>query len=171
MNKTLHVNGQEITLESLRQQAGEVHFTIGETQYHFRGRKLPDGCSLLEQEIEPGIWQPITVNITPSSRGEVRIELGATNALVTAQKNAAAPSHASAPLSPLAPMPGLVRKLFVKVGDHVIIGQPLAVMEAMKLQLTLNAGADAVVEKINVAEGDMITEGTELVQLKAKAAL
>jgi 3-methylcrotonyl-CoA carboxylase alpha subunit len=67
-------------------------------------------------------------------------------------------------------MPGLVRQIFVKAGDRVTQGQALAVMEAMKLQITLSAGADATVDTIFVREGEMIAEGTELVRLIAGTA-
>jgi 3-methylcrotonyl-CoA carboxylase alpha subunit len=71
-------------------------------------------------------------------------------------------------LSPVAPMPGLVRKILVKKGAVVTEGQPLIVFEAMKLQLTLNAGGDGTVTNVPVREGQLVSEGTELITLTAK---
>jgi 3-methylcrotonyl-CoA carboxylase alpha subunit len=52
------------------------------------------------------------------------------------------------------------------VGDVVTRGTPLLVMEAMKLQTTLAAGGDGLVEAIRVKEGDLVTDGAELIKLR-----
>jgi acetyl-CoA carboxylase biotin carboxylase subunit len=58
------------------------------------------------------------------------------------------------------PMPGKIVQLLVKPGDEVKRGQPLAVLEAMKMEHTLSAPADDVVESVNVSAGDQVAEGT-----------
>ncbi len=69
-----------------------------------------------------------------------------------------------------APMPGKVVSFGVKVGDKVAKGQPLAVMEAMKMEHTIAAPADGVVEELLYAPGDQVTEGAELLKLAVAAA-
>ena len=64
-----------------------------------------------------------------------------------------------------APMPGKVVSFAVKAGDAVTKGQPLAVMEAMKMEHTLTAPADGVVQELLYAPGDQVTEGAELLKL------
>jgi 3-methylcrotonyl-CoA carboxylase alpha subunit len=64
-----------------------------------------------------------------------------------------------------APMPGKVVSFAVKAGDTVAKGQALAVMEAMKMEHTIAAPADGVVEELLYAPGDQVTEGAELLKL------
>ncbi len=69
-----------------------------------------------------------------------------------------------------APMPGKVVSFGVKAGDKVVKGQPLAVMEAMKMEHTIAAPADGVVEELLYAPGDQVAEGAELLKLAMAAA-
>ncbi|MBA2676461.1 acetyl/propionyl/methylcrotonyl-CoA carboxylase subunit alpha [Ramlibacter sp.] len=64
-----------------------------------------------------------------------------------------------------APMPGKVISFAVKAGDKVSKGQPLAVMEAMKMEHTIAAPADGVVAELLYAPGDQVAEGAELLKL------
>ena len=56
----------------------------------------------------------------------------------------------------LCPMPGLVSSVLVKVGDSVEPGQPLAVVEAMKMENMLSAEKSCVVSRIPVSAGDSL---------------
>ncbi|MGA9435104.1 MAG: biotin/lipoyl-containing protein, partial [Roseobacter sp.] len=56
----------------------------------------------------------------------------------------------------LCPMPGLVVKLSVAVGDEVQDGQALCTIEAMKMENILRAERKGVVTKVNAAEGDSL---------------
>lgn len=69
----------------------------------------------------------------------------------------------------LAPMPGLVRALLVQAGDTVEAGQPLCVLEAMKMEHTLKAARAGRVAEVFVAEGVQISAGDPLVQLEPEA--
>ncbi|WP_165224852.1 acetyl/propionyl/methylcrotonyl-CoA carboxylase subunit alpha [Affinirhizobium pseudoryzae] len=66
----------------------------------------------------------------------------------------------------LAPMPGLVRALFVAAGEDVEAGQPLCVLEAMKMEHTLKAARAGRVAEVFVQEGVQIAAGDPLVQLE-----
>ena len=69
-----------------------------------------------------------------------------------------------------APMPGLVKLVRVTAGDAVLKGQPLLVLEAMKMEHTIAASHDGIVADI-VAEGAQVTDGTVLVRfVEAEAA-
>jgi 3-methylcrotonyl-CoA carboxylase alpha subunit len=65
-----------------------------------------------------------------------------------------------------APMPGKVVSFSVKAGDTVKKGQPLAVMEAMKMEHTIAAPADGTVAELLYAPGDQVAEGSELLKLQ-----
>ena len=64
-----------------------------------------------------------------------------------------------------APMPGKVIAFLAKAGDAVKQGQPLAVMEAMKMEHTLTAPRDGTVAELLYAVGDQVSEGGELLRL------
>ena len=66
-----------------------------------------------------------------------------------------------------APMPGKVVAILAAVGQRVTQGQPLAVMEAMKMEHTLTAPRDGVVEAVLYGVGDQVGEGSELLRLAA----
>jgi len=64
----------------------------------------------------------------------------------------------------VAPMPGKIIQILVKAGENVARGTPLVVLEAMKMEHTLSAPHDAVVEDVDAAVGDQIVEGAVLVR-------
>jgi acetyl-CoA carboxylase biotin carboxylase subunit len=66
------------------------------------------------------------------------------------------------------PMPGKIIQVLVKPGDHVKKGQPLAVLEAMKMEHTLAAPADASVATVEVSPGDQVPDGTVVVRFKTE---
>jgi 3-methylcrotonyl-CoA carboxylase alpha subunit len=65
----------------------------------------------------------------------------------------------------LAPMPGRIVLIKTQVGDRVVEGQELLVMEAMKMELTLRAPRDGDVAEIRVATGDFVEADAALVVL------
>jgi biotin carboxyl carrier protein len=68
-----------------------------------------------------------------------------------------------------APMPGLVVAVRVKPGEKVMPGQPVAVVEAMKMQNELGARHGGVVSEVLVTEGASVNAGQPLVRLEAQA--
>lgn len=70
---------------------------------------------------------------------------------------------------PIAPMPGMIQAILVNVSDKVIKDQPLVVMEAMKMQLTIKAAHDGVIEAVHVKVGDAVAKGAMLVTLNESA--
>ena len=66
-----------------------------------------------------------------------------------------------------APMPGRIVAAPLKVGDAVAKGQPVVVLEAMKMEHALTAPFDGVVETLSVTVGDQATEGAVLAVVKA----
>jgi 3-methylcrotonyl-CoA carboxylase alpha subunit len=65
------------------------------------------------------------------------------------------------------PLPGRIIDLKVKAGDTVSKGQPLLVLEAMKMEHTLAAPADGTVKSVRYAIGEQVAEGAELVEFEA----
>ncbi len=64
----------------------------------------------------------------------------------------------------LAPMPGKIVRVFARAGERVKRGQPLVVLEAMKMENTLVAPADAEIAALDVAVGDQVDGGAVVVR-------
>ena len=92
----------------------------------------------------------------------------------------AAPAPAPQPIAPAAPaaepaapagkgtavqspLPGVILDIKVAVGDQVKAGQTVAILEAMKMENSINAECDGVITAIKVAKGDNILEGSDIV--------
>ena len=63
-------------------------------------------------------------------------------------------------------MPGRVVRLLCVVGDHVKKGQPLLVVEAMKMENEIKSPADGVVAELYVSEGLAVEAGSKLVRVE-----
>ncbi|UIJ44998.1 acetyl/propionyl/methylcrotonyl-CoA carboxylase subunit alpha [Sphingomonas cannabina] len=66
----------------------------------------------------------------------------------------------------LAPMPGLLTRLDVAVGDKVEAGQPLAVVEAMKMENILRAEKAGTVKAVNFAPGDSLVVDAAIIEFE-----
>lgn len=66
----------------------------------------------------------------------------------------------------LCPMPGLLVALHVNEGDHVEAGQPLAVVEAMKMENILRAEKAGVVKSVNASTGDSLAVDAVILEME-----
>ena len=66
----------------------------------------------------------------------------------------------------LCPMPGLVVNLYVGEGDTVEEGQPLAIIEAMKMENILRAEKTATISKVPVAEGESLAVDATIMEFE-----
>ncbi|MCG8491842.1 MAG: acetyl/propionyl/methylcrotonyl-CoA carboxylase subunit alpha [Sneathiellales bacterium] len=68
----------------------------------------------------------------------------------------------------LSPMPGKIIQVSVSAGDQVSKGETLMVMEAMKMEHSLTAAADGVVDEVFFETGDQVEEGVLLIRVESK---
>lgn len=64
-----------------------------------------------------------------------------------------------------APMPATVRRINVTAGDRVGRGDTLIILEAMKMELPVKAGAAGTVRSVHCREGELVQPGAELIEL------
>ena len=97
----------------------------------------------------------------------VPVQTPVTNAPAAPVQAAAAPKPAApAAGKPVtSPLPGVIIAVKVNVGDTVKAGQEVAVLEAMKMENSIEAVQDGTITAIHVAKGDSILEGASIVTI------
>ena len=63
----------------------------------------------------------------------------------------------------LALMPGKILKVLVSEGQKIKMGEPVIIMESMKMEQTIVSSADGVINSINVKEGETIEVGSVMI--------
>jgi len=116
-----------------------------------------------------GDGRSVDAAVTDRSGGEYLIDLPHLSLGATvngrAFRHAASHGHAGEEQRVIAPMPGRVVRVLVKPGDEVAAGQPLLVIEAMKMENELVAARGGTVREVGVAEGASVETGRLLVRL------
>lgn len=148
--------------------AGAVHIRLDGREIPVDAQRVPGGLLLrmegkvydiaLSHSQDPGIGQP---------GHEVQLAHGAQRVFATVPNDAEAAGKKTGTGGQAkvlkAPMPGRVVRLLVKVGDEVHAGQPVIVLEAMKMENELRATGPATVKEIHVSEGQSIENRAALV--------
>lgn len=68
----------------------------------------------------------------------------------------------------IAPMPGKILEILVNEGEEVKAGQPVLILEAMKMENELKAPADGIVEKILASKNDNVEKKQPLLEIKPR---
>ena len=115
----------------------------------------------------------LTLQLKPTRTGYAITTRGATHQLRILQTRIASLADHMIEKEPpdlskmlICPMPGLLVKLHVGEGDEVQPGQPLATVEAMKMENILRAEKQAIVGKINAGEGDSLAVDEVILELE-----
>jgi 3-methylcrotonyl-CoA carboxylase alpha subunit len=158
----LELGGERQPVWVQRQHDGATTLQIGERRWALATRALGDDR---HEVMLDGERQTVAVY----ARGErfaVFANMGSA-LLAEYDRIAHAGDHAGEAGGLTAPMPGKVVAFLAKAGEAVKRGQALAVMEAMKMEHTLHAPRDGVVEELLYGVGDQVAEGGELLRLAA----
>jgi propionyl-CoA carboxylase alpha chain len=128
------------------------------------------GDRLIEAEVDGA---PLSVRIAPVRAGfRLTARGGSHVAHVLPGHVAGLADHMIEKIPPdlsrflLCPMPGLLMALHVAPGDKVEIGQPLAVVEAMKMENILRAGKAGVVKSVSAKPGDSLMVDAVILELE-----
>jgi propionyl-CoA carboxylase alpha chain len=181
-SRRVWLDTREYTVEVT--EAGAVHFGDGELglgtdadeaalTVRYRGAAGEDAGDLvaLKSAWKPGepVWsgtvngKPVAVQVRPVPNGFLLSWRGTfANARVYTEREAnyarLMPLKAATDSGKklLCPMPGLVRSIAVGEGQQVKAGEPLAVVEAMKMENVLRAERDGTVKKLHAKPGDSL---------------
>ena len=149
MHHAFKLNGQEYNVELSRGRDGY--------RLHFDGRVIPIVPGNL-----PGLLATRGDQVFVHLNGEA-YELQYQHPLV----RLAAQGHGGADNSVRAPMPGAIVSVPVKAGDAVSKGQTLLVMESMKMETTITAPRDGVIEAVHFEKGQTFDRDALLLTLKS----
>jgi len=156
---SLEVDGQPLAVALLRQHQGGVQLSLGGQGWPLQAQPLGDDrfdITLGDSRHTLAVYR----------RGERYAVFGQHGSADISEFDPIAHAGDGAAEGRLtAPMPGKVVSFFVANGDSVTRGQAVAVMEAMKMEHTLHAPRDGVVEELLYAVGDQVAEGGELLRL------
>ena len=104
-----------------------------------------------------------SVRIVPDGTGLHLIHQGRTYSAAIPDRTVEDGETASALSHVTSPLPGKVVKALVRSGDAVERGATLVVLEAMKMELSVEAPRGGIVDEVPVSEGDQVVEGAVLV--------
>ena len=157
--------------------------TVGVTDYRVEVERTPTGLvvRIAGEEFRPDVvvTGPDALSILLAGRSlEVTQQQTAAGALITfagktfpvevrdprsfrSRKKTGA--SAAGPMKIIAPMPGKVVRILAAAGNEVEAGQPVIVIEAMKMQNELKAPKKGKIQKVLVGEGAAVNAGDALV--------
>ncbi len=97
---------------------------------------------------------------------ERRVKSEESNSSSASAASTSSASTAGAGKPVVAPLPGTINEIKVKVGDKVNAGDTVVILEAMKMQNHIEAETSGTITSINVNKGDAVMEGDTLVTIK-----
>ena len=156
MNFTIVVNGRPYKVEIADLSQSPMSVTVdGET---FRV-EITGGLPRVEKEAASPQPKPAAPPPPPPRPAERRPE--------PPPASVARPAAPKAPAGAvIAPMPGKILAVKVKVGDRVKHGDALLVFEAMKMEQTIRAPGEGVIKAVKVSEGQVVAYGDVLVEFE-----
>lgn len=135
-----------------------------------------EALDVSDVQLDPGVAR-MTVNgrrhsvsFAHLSGGRLQLcEAGRVVELILSQDGLSTAEDAADSGRVIAPMHGIVVDVLVQPGDIVSQGDKLAVMEAMKMQHDLRAGADGAVTAVHLAQGQQVGEGDLLIEIQTQS--
>ena len=137
----IDLDGQRQRVELVAQDGAELSLRVGETSLH--------GCVRRDGEL----FHVFT--------GGRHFTLSYNDPMAHAGEQEAAGGRLTAP------MPGKVVAVMASSGQEVKKGEPLVIMEAMKMEHTISAPSDGLVEEVLYQVGDQVADGAPLLAFKA----
>jgi len=160
--------GERIERVSIERHGDVYRIRVGERDYEVESRSLGP----FVQSLRVGAESHETALFRRGERGwsvgwlgrSVELELVDPLAHLAEQAHGEAGRHGRMVVS--AYMPGRVVAVRTAVGEHVEAGQPLVVLEAMKMQNEIQSDRAGVVRVVHVSEGEAVEGGDPLVEIE-----
>lgn len=166
MKYRVTIDGRERDVDVTIAPSGSISVTLDGAKLDADVRPVPGGVSVRFGS------RVHDVMVAGAGGEEVQLAAGAARAVATVLSERARAARArsgggSAAKELRAPMPGRVVRVLCAAGDEVKAGQPLVVVEAMKMENELHAPVGGTVRAVLVAEGVAVEAGALLLELDA----
>lgn len=160
MEKTFSINGQEIKVQDYKQNGDSVSFVLN-GKNHFYMLVSKDGSEMILDN--NGRFKAAVG--TPNRDGDSMIMANGREAIgsVAGKKVKKAGAHAGGLTSP---MPGKIFKVLKEAGSEVKKGEPILILEAMKMEHSIRSDKDGKVKKINYKVGELVQGGVTLAEVE-----
>ena len=160
--KSLWRDGERVREVELSPVApGRWRVRVDASEFELDAETMPDGRLRLVGE------SGVTVAEVTAEGARRFVRLGALDFVLeretVGRRRATAGSHDG---GMEAPMPGVVTKVMVVVGDEVTKGQPLVALEAMKMEHLIRAPREGRVKRVDASPGQLVQAGAALVELE-----
>ncbi|HEY0173915.1 MAG TPA: biotin/lipoyl-containing protein [Pyrinomonadaceae bacterium] len=164
MRLNAEIDGEKVALE-VRREGGRVFAEVGGRRYELEARRVGEGEYLLTHG---GRVYECRVGAEAGGGGSLRVSVGAREYGVTLTdpkhlRAAGAAGDAHGGRAQIkAPMPGKVVRVLVEMGQAVEAGQPVVVVEAMKMQNELKSPKSGTVVELRAEPGSTVNAGDVL---------
>ena len=149
---------REVELKALGQ--GRYRVRVDEAEFEVRAEVMADGRMQLHHEAGDTV-----VEVTAAGARRF-VRLGTLEFVLERESNGRKRAGGGQGGGLEAPMPGVVTRVMVAVGDAVTKGQPLVALEAMKMEHLIRAPRDGKVRAVAAKAGEMVLGGAALVELE-----
>lgn len=160
MEKTFTINGQDIKVQDYKASAESVSFNLNGKNYFYmlvskdKHEMILDNAGRFKAAVG-----------SPNRDGESMIIANGKEAIGSAagKKMKKAGAHAGGLTSP---MPGKIFKVLKEIGSEVKKGDPILILEAMKMEHSIRSDKDGKVKKINFQVGELVQGGVTLAEVE-----
>jgi len=162
--KTTWRDGARVREVELRAIApGRWRVRVDDAEFELAAETMPDGKLRLATD-----GRVTVAEVTPAGPRRF-VRLGVLDFVLERESGGSRRGSAAQGGGLEAPMPGVVTKVMVVVGDEVSKGQPLVALEAMKMEHLIRAPRAGRVRRVEASPGQMVQAGVALVELEERA--
>ena len=160
MEKIFILNGREVKVQDYKSSSDSVSFNLNGKNYFYM-RISGDGHEMILDNA--GRFKAAVS--TPNLEGESMIIVNGHEGKGSLgnKKMKKQGAHAGSLISP---MPGKIFKILKDVGSEVKKGEPILILEAMKMEHSIRSDKDGVLKKINYRLGELVQGGVDLAEVE-----
>ena len=160
------INGKPFVVEILSFDGRRGDVRVNNVDYSVEVPQGPAAGAPVYATPSPAAPPPVPAAPPPAAAPRAPEAAPASAPAPTPVPAAAPPTRASSDSMVVAPMPGIILSIAVKEGDEVNAGDPILVLEAMKMENEIHATRAGKVKKIHVSEGAEVQSGSALVEFE-----
>jgi acetyl-CoA carboxylase biotin carboxylase subunit len=149
---------------------GSAHITLDGRSHHLRLSRRDGALAWVEHAGVQRRWHALSVPASGATPAALHLVHEAACFCFDEPSPLPDTAPANDPREARAPVAGLVAQVLVKPGDRVTAGQPLASVEAMKMEMWLHAGATGTVAAVHATTRASVRAGAVLVELSLDSA-